>query len=134
MRAVDASSLARYADAIVRDGLRIGEGDVLAVHPEPIQRELAVALTDAGYRAGARYVDVLETDPRITRSRALGAPEDTLDWRPAWADPRQQGPAGARRRAAGARGAPRHGPRGPAALPQGRRQGRRALRRDRVAV
>jgi aminopeptidase len=90
MRGVDAVSLARYADAIVRDGLQIGEGDVLAVHPEPIQRELAVALTEAGYRAGARYVDVLETDPRITRARALGAPEDTLDWRPAWEDARMR--------------------------------------------
>jgi aminopeptidase len=90
MRAVDDASLARYADAIVRDGLLIGDGDVLAVHPEPIQRELAVALADAGYRAGARYVDVLETVPRITRVRALGAPEDTLDWRPAWEDARMR--------------------------------------------
>ena len=90
MRRVDDASLARYADAIVRDGLLIGDGDVLAVHPEPIQRELAVALTDAGYRAGARYVDVLETDPRITRARALGAAEETLDWRPAWEDARMR--------------------------------------------
>ena len=90
MRRVDAGSLARYADAIVRDGLLIGSGDVLAVHPEPIQRELAIALTEAGYRAGARYVDVLETDPRITRARALLAPEDTLDWRPAWEDARMR--------------------------------------------
>lgn len=87
---VDDGSLARYADAIVRDGLLIGEGDVLAVHPEPIQRRLAVALTEAAYRAGARYVDVLETDPRITRARALGAPVDTLDWRPAWEDARMR--------------------------------------------
>ena len=63
---------------------------MLAVHPEPIQRELAIALTEAGYRAGARYVDVLETDPRITRARALLAPEDTLDWRPAWEDARMR--------------------------------------------
>jgi aminopeptidase len=90
MPGVDAGSLARYADAVVRDGLLIGPGDVLAVHPEPIQRELAVALTEAGYRAGARYVDVLEVDPRVTRARALGAPEDTLDWRPAWEDARMR--------------------------------------------
>src|SRR6185436_3052892 len=90
MRRVDAGSLARYADAIVRDGLLIGSGDVLAVHPEPIQREFAIALTEAGYRAGARYVDVLEVDPRITRARALGAPEETLDDRPAWEDARMR--------------------------------------------
>ncbi|MDX6630317.1 MAG: aminopeptidase [Gaiellales bacterium] len=87
---VDDGLLARYADAIVRDGLQIGAGDVLAVHAEPIQRELAVALTEAGYRAGARYVDVLVDDPRITRARALLAPEDTLDWRPAWQDARMR--------------------------------------------
>ncbi len=87
---MDGGSLARYADAIVRDGLLIGAGDVLAVHPEPIQRELVVALTEAAYRAGARYVDVLETDPRVTRARALLAPEDTLDWRPAWEDARMR--------------------------------------------
>jgi aminopeptidase len=90
MPAVDAGSLARYADAIVRDGLLIGPGDVLAIHPEPVQRELVVALTEAGYRAGARYVDVLEVDPLITRARALGAPEDTLDWRPAWEEARMR--------------------------------------------
>ena len=90
MSGVDAGSLARYADAIVRDGLLIGEGDVLAVHPEPIQRELAIALTEAGYRAGARYVDVLEVDPRITRARALLAAEETLDWRPTWEDSRMR--------------------------------------------
>ena len=56
MPGVNETSLARYADAIVRDGLLIGPGDMLAVHPEPIQRELAVALTEAGYRAGARFV------------------------------------------------------------------------------
>ncbi len=87
---MDGGSLARYADAIVRDGLLIGAGDVLAIHPEPIQRELAVALTEAAYGAGARYVDVLETDPRITRARALLAGEDTLDWRPAWEDSRMR--------------------------------------------
>jgi aminopeptidase len=90
MSGVDDGSLERYADAIVRDGLQIGPGDVLAVHPEPIQREFAVALTEAGYRAGARYVDVLDDDPRITRARALLAPEDTLDWRPAWQDARMR--------------------------------------------
>jgi aminopeptidase len=90
MPAVNSASLDRYADAIVRDGLLIGPGDTLAVHLEPIQRELAVALTQAGYRAGARYVDVLETDPRVTRSRALGAPDDTLDWRPSWEDARMR--------------------------------------------
>jgi len=33
---------------------------------------------------------VLEVDPRITRARALGAPEETLDDRPAWEDARMR--------------------------------------------
>ena len=146
---MDGGSLARYADAIVRDGLLIGAGDVLAIHPEPIQRELAVALTDAAYRAGARYVDVLETDPRITRARALLAPEDTLDWRPAWEDARMrelvregagivwiagsEDPQVLADVPPGARGAARHRPRRPAAVPPRHRQGRCALRRRRLA-
>ena len=90
MRCVDDGSLVRYADAIVRDGLLIGSGDVLAVHPEPIQREFVLALTEAAYRAGARYADVLYADPRVTRARALGAAEETLDWRPAWENARMR--------------------------------------------
>jgi aminopeptidase len=90
MAAMDDGSLERYAAAIVRDGLQIGPADVLALHPEPIHRPFALALTEAAYRAGARYVDVLGDDPRITRARALLAPEDTLDWRPAWQDARMR--------------------------------------------
>jgi aminopeptidase len=87
---MDDASLERYADAIVRDGLLIGPGDVLAVHPEPIQRRFALALAEAGYRAGARYVDVLDVDAHVTRARALLAGEETLDWRPAWQDARMR--------------------------------------------
>ena len=139
-------SLARYADAIVRDGLQIGSGDVLAVHPEPIQRELAIALAEAGYRAGARYVDVLDVDPaHHARPRARRARGDAR--RPARLgrrahararargrrhrlDRRQRGPAGARRRAARACGAPRRRPRRgcrPTAAPSGARDARFAV-------
>ena len=85
---MESTALARYADAIVSEGLRISAGDLLAIHGEPAHRELMVALTAAGYRAGARHVDVLTLDPRVTRARALGAPTDSLDWRPAWEDDR----------------------------------------------
>jgi aminopeptidase len=87
---VDASGLARYADAIVRDALRLGVGDVLAAHGEPAHRELLVALADAGYRAGLRYCDILMTDPRVKRVRALHAPLDTLGEQPAWHDRRMR--------------------------------------------
>lgn len=85
---MDTTTLSRYADAIVRDGLQIGAGDLLAVHGEPAHRSLLVELAAAGYRAGARHVDVLSTDPRVTKARALGASPATLDWRPDWEDTR----------------------------------------------
>ena len=55
----------------MREALRLGDGDVLAVHGEPAHRELLVALAEAGYRAGCRYCDVLTTDLRVKRVRAL---------------------------------------------------------------
>jgi aminopeptidase len=87
---VDADGLARYADAIVRDALRLGDGDVLAVHGEPAHREVLVALAEAGYRAGCRYCDVLTTDLRVKRARALYAPIDTLGEQPGWHDRRMR--------------------------------------------
>ena len=87
---MDTTTLARYADAIVRDGLQIGPGDLLAVHGDPAHRDLVVALAEAGYRAGASHVDSLSVDPRVTKARALGADPGSLDWRPAWEDERMQ--------------------------------------------
>jgi aminopeptidase len=87
---VDAEGLARYAEAIVRDALRLGDGDVLAVHGEPAHRELLVALAEAGYRAGCRYCDVVTTDLRVKRVRALYAAEETLAEQPAWQDRRMR--------------------------------------------
>jgi aminopeptidase len=87
---MDADGLARYADAIVRDALRLGDGDVLAAHGEPEHRELLVALAAAGYRAGCRYCDILTTDPRVKRERALAAPFDSLGEQPGWHDRRMR--------------------------------------------
>jgi aminopeptidase len=87
---METEGLTRYADAIVRDALRLGDGDVLAVQGEPAHRELLVALAEAGYRAGCRYCDVLTTDLRVKRARALHAPIDTLGEQPAWHDRRMR--------------------------------------------
>jgi aminopeptidase len=87
---MDTDGLRRYADAIVRDALRLGDGDVLAVHGEPAHRELLVALAEAGYRAGCRYCDVLTTDLRVKRARALDAPHESLGEQPAWHDRRMR--------------------------------------------
>ncbi len=85
-----AEELRRYADAIVVGCLHLGPGELLAVHGQPEHRELMVALAEAGYRAGARYVDVVTTDPRLKRARIEGAPEDSLGETPAWHEQRMR--------------------------------------------
>jgi aminopeptidase len=62
-------SLARYADAIVKASLRLEKDDTLVILGEPEHRELAVAVAEAGYRAGARFVDVVVSDPLVMRAR-----------------------------------------------------------------
>jgi len=62
----------------VRACLGVAEDDQLIVAAQPGQRELAVALTDAGYRAGARYVEVGYVDPRVQAARIRSAREKDL--------------------------------------------------------
>ena len=129
-------------------GSLIGPGDVLAVHPEPIQRELAVcsprratapvratwmcsrpiraSRAPARCRGGARSTGAPPGRTRACASCVAGGHRHRLDRR-------QRGSARPRRRAAGARRAPSDRPRGPAALPARRGQGRCALRRGGVA-
>jgi aminopeptidase len=71
-------SLARYADAIVRASLGIEKGDTLVVQGEPEHRELLVAVADSAYRAGARLVDAVTTDPLVMRARLLNGSDEAL--------------------------------------------------------
>jgi leucyl aminopeptidase (aminopeptidase T) len=45
--------LSRYADAVVVGCLCMEAGDVLFISAQPAHRELAVALAEAAFRAGA---------------------------------------------------------------------------------
>ena len=49
---------------------------------------LARAVAEAGYAAGARYVDVWYWDAHHKRARVEHAPEDSLSWTPPWLDER----------------------------------------------
>jgi aminopeptidase len=82
--------LARYADAIVRDALRIGEGQTLAIHAETAHRPFCLALVEAGYRAGAARVDLLYADPEERHLRGLLAPADALGRNVDWLETRMQ--------------------------------------------
>jgi aminopeptidase len=80
--------LRRYADAIVKASLGVGKGDTLVVSGEPAHRELAVAIADAGYRAGALIVEVSYADPLVERARLLHAGDDALGVVSPWAERR----------------------------------------------
>ena len=91
-------ALARYADAIVRASLGIERGDTLVVQGQPEHRELVVAVAEAGYRAGARFVDAVTSDPLVLRARLLHGSDDALGALSPWSRRRLReasGPHGA---------------------------------------
>ena len=75
---LEADELARYADAIVKVGISVGRDDDLLVSCQPAHREFAVALVEAGYRAGARSVDVEYVDPLVRAAYLRTAPDRAL--------------------------------------------------------
>ena len=76
---------ARYADAIVKTSLGFERGDTLVILAEPEHRELVVALAEAGYRAGARFVDVIDADPLLVRARLEHGSDEALGAIAPWA-------------------------------------------------
>jgi aminopeptidase len=70
--------LARYADAVVKVGISLGRGDQLLVTCQPAHRELAVAVVEAAYRAGARNVDVEYADPLVRAAYLRTAPDGSI--------------------------------------------------------
>ena len=87
-RILEPAQLRRYADAIVKASLGITRGETLVVTAEPAHRELAVAIADAGYRAGALISDVWYTDPLVIRARLQHARGESLGVVTPWADRR----------------------------------------------
>ena len=76
--------LARYADAVVKVGVSLGRGDDLLVTCQPAHREFAVALVEAGYRAGARIVDVEYIDPLVRAAYLRTAPDKSIGYVAPW--------------------------------------------------
>jgi aminopeptidase len=81
---LEPEALARYADAIVRTCVGIKRGNLLFVHGNIAHRELMVALAEAGYRAGAQYVDVVYGDPRAAAARVRYGRDDSLGFVAPW--------------------------------------------------
>ena len=61
-----------------RSALSVGRGDDLLVTCQPAHREFAVALVEAGYRAGARSVDVDYLDPLVRAAYLRTAPDKAI--------------------------------------------------------
>jgi aminopeptidase len=76
--------LERFAELVVRFAANVQPGQIVAISTEPGKLDLTRAIADRAYRAGAKFVDVMQFDLAVKRSRILHAPEDTLDYVPPW--------------------------------------------------
>jgi aminopeptidase len=79
-----ARTLKRFADLVVGFAANVQPGQIVAIGTEPGKLEMTRAVADAAYRAGAKFVDVMQFDLHVKRSRILYAAEETLDYVPPW--------------------------------------------------
>jgi len=83
--------LKKYAEAIVRVGLNLREGQRLIISNAtargvpPAGRALVYEVTKAAYAAGAKYVEVIWGDEEMLRIRLKNAPADSFDEYPQYA-------------------------------------------------
>jgi aminopeptidase len=91
-----AASLTRYADAIVRASLGIEDGDSLIVLAQPEHRELSVAIAESAYAAGAQFVEIVNSDPLVTRARLLHGSDNAIGSLSPWSRRRFREVAGSR--------------------------------------
>ncbi len=78
------AELRRYAEMIVKGCIALRRGDTVLVLANFAQRDLAVAIAEAGYRAGAISVDVSYEDNLVYAKRIEHAPQQALGVRPSW--------------------------------------------------
>jgi aminopeptidase len=81
---MNADTLDRYAELIVRFAANVQPGQVVEVTSEVGKEELTRAVAAWAYRAGAHHVAVHYADLHIKRARILHAPDDALGHAPAW--------------------------------------------------
>jgi aminopeptidase len=74
----------RYAELAVRVGANVQPGQLVDVLARVEHAEVAQAVARAGYRAGARYVDVLYSDQHLRRALIEHADDEMLSWTPPW--------------------------------------------------
>lgn len=81
----------RYAEAAVKVGVGLRRGDDLVVQCQPAHRELAIALVEAAYRAGARTVEISYSDPLVRAAKLRTAPASVLGELTPWQIARARG-------------------------------------------
>jgi aminopeptidase len=79
---------ARYAEALVAAGAALRRGDLLVTIGQPAHRELLLAIAEAGYRGGARHVQVEADDPLAAAARFRHGGKSAIGVRAPWAAPR----------------------------------------------
>ena len=72
------------AELAVRFGANVQPGQIVALSSEPGKEELARAIAETAYAAGARFVDLTVFDVHLKRARALHADRETLGYVPPW--------------------------------------------------
>lgn len=77
-------SLATYAEIIVQIGLNVRPGQRLLVRAPIASAPLIRLVAASAYDAGARLVDVIYSDEKLTQARFEHAPRDSFAEFPAW--------------------------------------------------
>jgi aminopeptidase len=80
----DPEVLERFADLVVLTAANMQRGQLLSIGSEIGKEAVTRAIAAAGYRHGAKFVDVSYFDLHIKRARLEHADEDTLDFVPSW--------------------------------------------------
>ena len=84
------SDVDRLADLLVGFGANLQPGQILGVTAYFGMEDAARAVARAGYKHGAKYVDVFWWDPLVKRARLELAADETLDYIPPWIEQRMQ--------------------------------------------
>jgi aminopeptidase len=81
---LDQELLERFADLVVGFAANVQPGQILAISSEPGKEALTRAIAAAGYRHGAKFVDVQYFDLHVKHARLLYAREEDLGYVPPW--------------------------------------------------
>ncbi|HSO97657.1 MAG TPA: aminopeptidase [Solirubrobacteraceae bacterium] len=79
-----AERIRKLAALAVRTGANVQPGQIVVISTEPGKEELARAVAEQAYLAGAKFVEARSFDPHLKRLRALHADPDTLEYVPPW--------------------------------------------------